>query len=110
MEIHWKSDKLRNDLQNLKLLRSRYGVKVAESVAIRLREIGMFPSYADLPLASRKHPLYVGKKIVCFSVDLPEEGKGRGKWRLLFKPLGEYDLTDLKTITSVEILEIKDPH
>jgi len=110
MEIHWKSEKLRRELENFNHLKSQYDEKVAQNVAKRLLEIGSFPTYADLPLNARKHSVKEGKKLRYFAVDLPSRGAGRGKWRLIFVPHGEYDPANQKTIISVEILGIENYH
>jgi len=110
MEIHWKSEKLRKELEDFCHLKAQYDEKVAQNVAKRLREIESFPSYADIPPNARKHSIKDGNKFRYFAVDLPSRGAGRGKWRLTFIPHDEYDLANQKTITSVEILGIENYH
>ena len=91
MEIHWKSEKLRKELEDFDHLKSQFDEKVAKNVAKRLREIGAFSTYADLPPNARKHSIKDGNKFRYFAVDLPGRGGGRGKWRLIFRPHGEKD-------------------
>jgi hypothetical protein len=110
MEIHWKNERLRRELEDFDNLKTQYDEKVAYSVAQRLAEIGAFPTYADIPPNTRKHSIKDGNKLRYFAVDLPSRGAGRGKWRLTFVPHGKYDPANQKTITSVEILGIENYH
>ncbi|MBU0667779.1 hypothetical protein KJ835_01500 [Patescibacteria group bacterium] len=110
MEVHWKSEKLRKTLEDFNYLKAQYDEKVAQNVAKRLREIGSFENYAELPPNTGKHSIKDGKKLRYFAVDLPSRGAGRGKWRLAFKPYGEYDPANQKTITSVVILGVENYH
>jgi hypothetical protein len=110
MKIYWKDKKLKDELEDIDFLNSNYDKKVAKNVAKRLREIGSFPSYADLPPNTKKHSIKDGRKFLYFSVDLPGINNKRGKWRLIFIPLDEYDMSNQKSITSVKILGIKDTH
>ncbi|MFA6918188.1 MAG: hypothetical protein WC285_05175 [Candidatus Gracilibacteria bacterium] len=110
MEIHWKNERLRRELEDFNRLKTKFDEKVAKNVVKRLREIGAFPSYADLPPNTRKHSIKDGNKFRYFAVDLPSLGGGRGKWRLTFIPHGEYDMANQTTIIAVEILGIENYH
>ena len=110
MDIYWDSDKLKKELENSDFLKKKYDQRMAEKVAQRLREIGAAFSYAQLPPSTGKHPIKDGKKFLYYAVDLPGIGEKRGKYRLTFKPYGEYDLVHVETITAVVILGITDYH
>ncbi len=110
MEIHWKSEKLRREMEDFDLLKSMYDEKMALNVARRLKEIKSFPFYTDLPPNTRKHSVKQGKKFLYFAVDLPNIRGGRGKWRLIFEPHGKYDLANQKTIVAVKIIGIENYH
>jgi hypothetical protein len=110
MTIHWKNQKLKTNLESCKFLESQYDKKVAKSVVTRLKQIEYSESYDSIPPNAHKHPIKKGKKILYFAVDLPNIGGGRGKWRLIFEPYGEYDLLDYKSIVEVRILRIENYH
>lgn len=110
MEISWKSKKLKLELENFELLKSNYDEKIAFKVVQRIGELSSAPTYVDIPPNAKKHSIGKGKGFKYFTVDLPEKGKKRGKLRLAFIPTGEFDLANQKTIKSIEILGIIDPH
>ncbi len=110
MDVYWKSKKLKSQIEDLKYLSKKYDRKVARNVVKRMKEIQSFPSYADLPASSHKHPIKEGKNFLYFAVDLPNIGSGRGKWRLIFEPYGDYDMSDYHTIRAVKIIGIEDYH
>ncbi len=105
MDIYWKNEKLKKDLHDFSFLKKHYGEKVAEKVSQRLQELAMFPTYADLPINMHKHCVNN-----YFAVDLPNEGGGRGKWRLCFMSAADFDSTNQSTITGVIIIGIKNYH
>ena len=110
MDIYWKSDKLRQELEDKEFLGSKYDQRFADKVVQRIREIGSAPSYAQLPPSTGKHPIKNGKKFLYYAVDLPGLGEKRGKYRLLFYPYGDYDFAHIETIVAVTILGIDDYH
>lgn len=110
MEVYWKSAKLKSQLENEAHLIREYDIKVAQSVAKRMKEIVSFPSYADLPPNANKHSIKNGNRLLYYAVDLPSLGSGRGKLRLTFEPYGEYDLANQKTVVSIKITGIEDYH
>jgi len=111
MNLLWKNSSLKENLESEKYLKSTYDSKVARIVAMRLIQLESSPTYADLPKSTGKHSIKEGKKTIYFAVDVPEKGsKGRGKWRLIFEPSGQFDLSNQKTITEIIILGIIDYH
>lgn len=110
MEIHWSSAKLKKDLQDGRFLTRSYDEKVAKKVAQRLQEIAAAPSYAQLPPASRPHPIWDGNEFLYYAVDVPGIGEARGKLRLTFTPYGEHDLAHVETITAVVITGLTNYH
>ncbi len=110
MEIHWQSEKLKKELEDKEFLTKQYDEKVARYVAQRFKELKLAETYTDIPQNAHKHSIKDGKKTLYFAVDLPGKGGKRGKWRLAFKPEGEYDLANQKTIVAIKIIGIKDYH
>lgn len=110
MEIHWNSTKVRKELEDFDLLTSTYGEKVANNVVKRINELKYSASYVAIPPNANAHSIKQGKKFLYFAVDLPDKGKGRGKWRLTFEPYGDYDLANQSTITAIKIREIENYH
>ena len=110
MEIQWQNDKLKKQLQDCDHLVRQYGQKVARKVSQRLMELSQAPHYGKLPVAAHPHPIKDGNKFLYYSVDLPEEGGKRGKWRLAFRPYGEHDMAHVETVTAVVICGIIDHH
>lgn len=110
MDIYWKSDKLKKDLENKGFLEQTYDKRVAAKIVQRLLEIATAPSYAQLPPASGRHPIKEGNKFLYYAVDLPGVGMKRGKNRLIFSPYGNYDLSHVETITAIVVLGIVNYH
>lgn len=110
MEIHWRDDALKKDLQDAEWLLREYDERVARNVARRLLELEKSASYAKLPLHTGKHPIKEGKKFLYYAVDVPGLREGRGKLRLLFRPYGQYDLAHVETICAVVIVGLENYH
>ena len=110
MNIYWKNEQLRLELEDERYLAKKYDKKVARQVAKRLRELGAAPSYAQLPAASNPHPIKEGPRFLYYAVDVPGLGDRRGKLRLLFIPYGDYNIERVETITEVVIQGLEDYH
>ncbi len=110
MKIHWRSEKFKKELENKALLLSTYDKKMARNISRRLIELEEAENYAKVPTYSGKHSIKEGKKFLYFAVDLPGRSEKRGKNRLLFRPYGDYDLSNSSTIKEIEILQIKNYH
>jgi len=109
MEVYWKDNKTRELFESEKaLLDAGFDKKEAKKAIKAMSNIASVVSINQLPRNLRCHPIKEGKKFLYFTVDVPSIGGGRGIHRIRFIPLGdEYDLSDLTTITQVEILGIE---
>ena len=111
MEIYWKDEKTRKLFESEEVLRaSGFDKKERFKILEAMSNIDAVNSINELPHNMGCHPIKKGKKFLYFAVDIPSVGGGRGKNRILLFPQGDYDLSDLKTITKVEILGIGDYH
>ncbi len=103
MEIEFKSDRLRKICEKDKKRRQKYE-QHSELIVKRINELISAENLYDilkLPQA-RLHPLY-GDRKGCFAVDL------RGAYRLILSPLNG-DYSNLKTITTIQLIDITNYH
>ncbi len=109
MEVHWKDNKIRRLLENEQnLLNAGFDKKEAVKAVKAMSNIAAVDSINQLPRNLRCHPIKEGKKFLYFTVDVPSVGGKRGIHRIRFIPVGDkYDLSNLTTITSVEVLGIE---
>jgi hypothetical protein len=109
MEIYWKDKKTRDLFESEQaLLHAGFDKKEAKKAVYAISSISAVKSINQLPKNLCCHPIKKGKKFLYFTVDVPSVGGGRGKHRIRFIPVGdECDLSDLTTITKVEILGIE---
>lgn len=114
MDIFVAENNLRRELGDESLCKRRYGAAMAEKIKLRLAAIQAADSLADFwPPKSgpeRCHELH-GDYDGIFSIDLKQP------YRLLFKPHPETATADRsdeqqrwKSVTAINILEIKDTH
>ncbi len=106
MKISFKSKKIEKLLSNEKNLVKEYGSQAAGKIIQRLGELDAAPCIMDLPLAARPHP-HDPKSSEIFSVDIL---KHQHPLRLLFKPLGNYEISDYQSIFAVEVQGVKKIH
>ncbi len=109
MEISWKDSKTKELFENEQaLLNAGFDKKEAKKAIKAIFHIASVISINQLPQNLYCHPIKKGKKFLYFTVDIPSIGSGRGKHRICFIPVGdEYDLSNLTTITKIEILKIE---
>lgn len=105
MEVRFASNKLEKVLTDERLLKKRFNIKEATTIMIRMLE---FDNARNLTEISHNPPVHRHKLrdnyANCWAVNFSK------KDRIIFKPIGEYDENDLRTITSVEIVELTDYH
>ena len=108
MEVYWKDNKTKELFESEQaLLNAGFDKKEARKAVKAMSNIVSVDSINLLPQNLCCHPIKEGKKFLYFTVDVPSIGGGRGVHRIRFMPVGdEYDLSDLTTITRVEILGI----
>ncbi|MCE5273253.1 killer suppression protein [bacterium] len=111
MDIYFKSKKMQRICSDSREMQKAYGVEMVKKLQQRLMELKAATNLAEIsPLPpARIHP-YQGHRAGQFSVDLVHP------YRLIFVP-GENPVPrkkdggiDLTGITSIEVLEIYDPH
>ena len=102
MIIHYKDKKIEILLNSEKGMIQKFGKEPANKIIQRLFEIGAAENIKELPPSARVHP-HKPKSKQIFSVDIL---KHRNPMRLLFKPFGQYDIEDYKTIKEIEVQEV----
>ncbi len=104
MNIEYSSNKLEKILTNPRLLKKHYG-KDFNRLSMRLSELRAANSLFDIPEVPppRRHKLY-GEWENCWGIDYSKN------YRIILRPIGNFDLDDLKTINEIEILDLLDYH
>ena len=104
MKIKFKSGKLLKIFENRKKLEMAYGINQAQKIVQRINELVSAESLHDIRClpSTRLHAL-TGNLKNYFSIDIIHP------YRLLIMP-NNGDRKDLKTITDIEIIDIKDTH
>jgi len=103
MEIVFKNSKLKKICEDYKKISIKYG-KQAEEIIKRMNELNAAENLYDISkLPQARLHLLSGDLKGCFAVDL------KHPYRLILKPLNG-DLSDLKSITSIQINDIIDYH
>jgi proteic killer suppression protein len=104
MNIEYSSNKLEKILTNPRLLKKHYG-KDFDRLSMRLSELRAANSLFDIPEVPppRRHKLY-GEWEKCWGIDYSKN------YRIILRPIGNFDLDDLKTINEIEILDLLDYH
>ena len=113
MNIFWKDKKTRELFENIEnLKKSGLDKKEIKKVFMALQNMGATESVNLLPRNMNFHSIKSGKRFLYFAVDIPSIGGGRGKNRIIFKPPddSEFDLANLSTVKSIEVLGIQDYH
>ncbi len=113
MQIFWKNKRIKEICESKdKMKKAKLDKKEQKNLVKAILSLKNVKSIDQMPKNFHCHPIKKGKKFLSFAIDLPSVGGGRGKNRLLVKPPDglEYDLAKLQTITSIEILEIKNYH
>jgi len=107
MKIYYKSTKLEKTLTKTKEIIKKYGEKACDKIIKRINELNAAECLDDMPPMARVHTWKPESKEI-ISVDIL---KHHQSLRLMIKPYGNsYDISDYKTITSIEIQEIKKIH
>lgn len=102
MQISYQNSKLEKTLSSDVLLLKKYGEQVTGRIIQRLQELDAADCLADLPPHIRPHP-HEPKQEEIFSIDIL---KHKHSTRLLFRPVGTYNIEDYVTITSIQVIEI----
>jgi len=105
MQVEFKNPKLKKICEDNKRLSKKYGDKQAKEIIKRINELDAAANLYDISKIpqARLHPLRQNWKGYC-SVDV------KHPYRIFLLPLNG-DLSDIKTITAVKIVNIHiDPH
>lgn len=104
MKITYSSNKLEKILTNPKLLK-RYYSNDYDRLRNRLSELLAADTLADIPATPppRRHKLN-GELSDRWGIDYSAND------RIVVCPIGEFDLSNLRTITEIEILSLEDYH
>jgi len=104
VDIEYADSRMKKTLESSLLIGKRYG-HIRNKLEIRLSELQMAECLADITPEPppRRHKLK-GDKADCWGVDVSKN------WRIVIKPIGEFDLEDLATITQIQIVSIEDYH
>jgi plasmid maintenance system killer protein len=104
MDVQFKNSKMKKIFENHKLLMRKYGPRQSEEIIKRLNEFTASENLYDVSKIqqARLHSL-VGNLKGLWSVDV------QYPYRILIELLNG-DPVDLKTVTIIKIIEIKNPH
>ncbi|QAT41972.1 type II toxin-antitoxin system RelE/ParE family toxin [Aminipila luticellarii] len=104
MEIHYSSAKQEKILTDVRLLKKYYGtahIKLRNRLS-ELRFANNLSDISELP-PPRRHKLN-GQYRDCWGIDYSKN------YRIILQPIGEYDISDIATISEVLIIALEDYH
>jgi len=104
MDIEYANAKMKKTLESSVLIGKRYG-HIRGKLEIRLSELQMAECLSDITPEPppRRHKLK-GDKSDCWGIDVSKN------WRIVVKPIGDFDSEDLSTIAGIQIISIEDYH
>ena len=104
MEIQYASTKLEKTLTSPRLVKKYYG-RDADRLLIRLSELLAADNLYDIPDVPppRRHKLS-GQWENCWGVDYSKN------YRIILRPIGNYEIDNLLSIKSIEIVDLVDYH
>ena len=104
MDIEFASTRMEKDLNNRRRIAKKYG-HIQTALENRLSELWAADSLGDITSEPppRRHKL-TGDRADCWGVNVSKN------WRIVLKPIGEFEYDDLHTITKIKIVSIEDYH
>lgn len=104
MLIHYKTRKLEKILTNERLIKKNYAA-FNKNLCNRLSELRAANNLNEIPNypPPRRHKLD-GSFDNHWGIDISKN------FRIIIRPVGEYDIEDLSTVVEIEILSIEDYH
>lgn len=104
MRIYYSSTKLDKILSDIRLIKKYYGNDYIK-ISNRLSELRAANNLNDIPEVPppRRHKL-TGNYKDCWGVDYSKND------RIIFRPVGDFDINDLRTIVEVQIIDLGDYH
>ncbi len=110
MNIYWKDKKVKELFQSEeKLQKEGLDKKEIRNLFTAINFLKKRPSINKMPRRYNCHPIK-GTDTLYYALDIPSVSSGRGKNRIILKPVGNFDKAHIETITDVKIIEIKDYH
>src|SRR4051812_12275976 len=110
MLLGYADEKIRKVCEDGKAARKRLPQDVAQALPRRLAQLAAFNNQSEIPTGTPLHHHRLSENWAGhYSVHIDK------KYRIVFKPIGEYGLLsdgtpDLKTVTSIEIAAVEDYH
>lgn len=104
MIIEYATRKMEKILTDVRLIKKCYGIH-HERIVLRLSELYLAECLQDIPDVPppRRHKLN-GDLADCWGIDYSKNH------RIILRPIGEYDIKDLSSIRSIEIIDLCDYH
>jgi len=104
MKIFYSSPKQEKILTDIRLLKKHYGIQHTK-IANRLSELRAANNLAEIPEVPppRRHKLH-GNYKDCWGIDYSKN------YRIILRPVGNYDINDLTSITEILIVDLEDYH
>lgn len=104
MKLYYTTTKLEKILSDKRQIK-RFYPREYNKIVTRLSELIVANNLSEIPNVPppRRHKLY-GNKAGCWGIDYTKN------FRIILKPINEFDMNDLKTITDVMILALEDYH
>lgn len=104
MILHYSNRKLEKILSDNRQIKKNYP-REYQKIVNRLSELNVANNLSEIPNVPppRRHKLY-GDKVGCWGIDFSKN------YRIILRPVNDFDLNDLKTITEVEIVDLEDYH
>ena len=106
MKISYQTTKLEKLLCDATALKKKFGDQVADKTIQCLQELDAAETLAMMPQRLRPHP-QEPKHEEIFQVDIL---KHKHSTRLHFRPIGDYNIEDYATITSIEVTDVLKTH
>lgn len=104
MEVSYASKKLEKILTNERMIKKQY-TAFYKKIINRMSEIRAANNLDEIPHIPppRRHKLE-GDYNDCWGIDVSKN------FRIILRPVGNWDETDLKTINKIQILSVEDYH
>lgn len=104
MEIHYSSTKQEKILTDMRLLKKNYSNNY-KTIANRLSELRVVDNLNEISFnpPPRRHKLE-GNRNDCWGIDYSKN------YRIVIKPMGEFNINDLTSIKEILIVNLEDYH
>jgi len=103
MDVTFQTGKLEKTVMDGKLLTRKYGPELARKIAQRYEELRAAECLQDMPPAAGTHPLHNDREGE-YGLTLKQP------YRMIIRPVGNFDPVNLATIQEIQVVEIIDYH